>query len=108
MRNLLEETIKKIEEYNHTIHEVKFVTDDNVYCDWEDFVRDAKNYNYDAGFGGIEVNINLNVVGKNWWLERHEYDGSEWWEHKSIPIAPDDYGQVRFKEDWSRRYDYGN
>lgn len=35
MRNLLEETIKEIEEYGHTIHEVKFVTDDDVYRDWE-------------------------------------------------------------------------
>ena len=34
MTNLLEETIKKIEEYGHTIYEVKFVTDDGVYCDW--------------------------------------------------------------------------
>ena len=47
MRNLLKETIKEIEEYGHTIHEVKFITDDDVYCDWEDFARDAKNYNYD-------------------------------------------------------------
>ena len=31
MRNLLKETIKEIEDYGHTIHEVKFVTDD-VYC----------------------------------------------------------------------------
>lgn len=108
MTNLLEETIKKIEEYGHTIHEVKFVTDDDVYCDWEDFVRDVKNYNYDAGFGGIEVNINLKVVGKDWWLERHEYDGSEWWEYKSLPIAPNDYGQVWFKKEWSRRYNGDN
>lgn len=99
MRNLLEETIKKIEEHGHTIHEVKFVTDDDVYCDWKDFARDAKNYNYDAWFGSIEVNINLKVVGKDWWLERHEYDGSEWWEYKSIPIAPNDYGHVWFKEE---------
>lgn len=99
MRNLLEETIKKIEEYGHTIHEVKFVTDDDVYCDWEDFARDAKNYNYDTWFGSIEVNINLKVVGKDWWLERHEYDGSEWWEYKSLPMAPNDYGQVWFKKE---------
>ena len=108
MRNLLEETIKKIKEYGHTIHEVKYVTDDDVYCDWEDFARDAKNYNYDAGFGGIEVNINLKVVGKDWWLERHEYDGSEWWEYKSLPIAPSKYGEVWFKDEWSRRHNEDN
>lgn len=25
------------------------------------------------------------VVGDDWWLERHEYDGSEWWEFKRLP-----------------------
>jgi hypothetical protein len=25
------------------------------------------------------------VIGSDWWLERHEYDGSEWWEFKSLP-----------------------
>ena len=48
MRNLLEETIKEIEEYGHTIHEVKFVTDGDVYCNWEDFARNTKNYNYEV------------------------------------------------------------
>lgn len=22
------------------------------------------------------------------WLERHEYDGSEWWEYKTMPTEP--------------------
>lgn len=44
---------------------------------------------YDAGFGGQEVSEDLLVVGDNWWLERHEYDGSEWWEFKTIPTKPE-------------------
>ena len=40
------------------------------------------------GFGGAEVNENLFVVGADWWLERHEYDGSEWWEFKTLPTKP--------------------
>ena len=28
------------------------------------------------------------AVGDNWWLERAEYDGSEWWEFKTIPKEP--------------------
>ena len=27
----------------------------------------------------------LKNLGRDFWLERHEYDGSEWWEYKSIP-----------------------
>ena len=26
------------------------------------------------------------LVGDGWWIERFEYDGSEWWEFKTIPI----------------------
>lgn len=34
--------------------------------------------------------MGLIVVGKDFWLERHEYDGSEWWEFKSIPMEPEE------------------
>lgn len=49
----------------------------------------AINYQYDSGYGGQEV------YGTIWyadgtWSERGEYDGSEWWEHKSCPQIPDD------------------
>jgi hypothetical protein len=44
--------------------------------------------NYDDGFGGNEIPLSLVVVGDDWWLERGEYDGSEWWEFKRLPPAP--------------------
>ena len=34
------------------------------------------------------------VVGNNWWLERHEYDGSEWWEYKQFPVKPEETRMV--------------
>ena len=97
MTNLLEETIEQIEECGHTTNEVNFVADEKSCCSWEDFARTAKNYDYDEDYGGVEVNTNLVVVGSDWWLERNEYDGSEWWEYKSLPIAPNNYGEVRLK-----------
>lgn len=27
-------------------------------------------------------------MGDDWWLERHEYDGSEWFELKECPDKP--------------------
>lgn len=39
--------------------------------------------------GTEEVATDLLVVGDGWWLERHEYDGSEWWEHKALPAKPE-------------------
>lgn len=29
------------------------------------------------------------LVGDGWWIERAEYDGSEWWEFKTIPTEKD-------------------
>ena len=46
------------------------------------------NKHYDAGFGGQEISPDLVLVGKDFWLERHEYDGSEWWEYKQYPKRP--------------------
>lgn len=47
------------------------------------------SFNYDNGYGG------QNLYGTVWledktWLERGEYDGSEWWEHKVAPEIPSD------------------
>jgi hypothetical protein len=43
--------------------------------------------NYDAGYGGQEL------FGTIWytddtWSSREEYDGSEWWNHNSVPEIP--------------------
>lgn len=48
------------------------------------------DFTYHDGFGGVEIDMGLIVVGKDFWLERHEYDGSEWWEFKSIPMEPEE------------------
>lgn len=66
--------------YNHM--------NNDVYLDLEQFFRIA-SFDYCASFGTTEITLGLVVVGKDWWLERHEYDGSEWWEFKSLPKKPD-------------------
>lgn len=55
---------------------------------WEYFVKNA-DFLYEDGFGCEEIPTDLIVVGKDFWLERHSYDGSEWWEFKSMPVEPD-------------------
>ena len=54
---------------------------------WNDFAALA-NFKYDRGYVGQEIHGGLKVVGDDWWLERGEYDGSEWWEFKSLPEKP--------------------
>lgn len=87
MENLLEETIKILKEYRKEISDIKWIGNYDYYVNIDDFLRVADT-NYDSGYGGQEVATDLFIVGDDWWLERHEYDGSEWWEFKTIPIKP--------------------
>ncbi len=85
--NLLTETIEALKENGQTPEQVMWCGTDDFWFTWEEFVALA-NKEYDDGFGAPEVDFNLLVVGKDWWLERHEYDGSEWWEYKQTPVKP--------------------
>lgn len=87
MENLLKETAEKLKDNGKTPDDVLWVGSVGSYSTWENFAIVA-NVEYDSGYGGAEVAEDLLVVGKNWWLERHEYDGSEWWEFKSLPPKP--------------------
>ena len=51
--------------------------------DYDTFMN-SLDFNYDNGFGGQEV-YGVVVFTDGTWLERHEYDGSEWWEYKKTP-----------------------
>ncbi len=42
---------------------------------------------YDSGFGMQELK-GIVWLQDGTWLERGEYDGSEWWEHKVLPEIP--------------------
>lgn len=86
MVNLLAETLRILEENGKTPEDVFWVgtKDGEHVITWEEFDSLADD-DYNNGFGGSQVNDDLVVVGKNWWLERGEYDGSEWWEFKTLP-----------------------
>lgn len=87
MINLLQETIDYIKAHKHSPEDVLWVGSNSVYTTWEEFSIVA-NIEYDNGYGGNEVPSDLMVVGQDWWLERGEYDGSEWWEYKTYPKKP--------------------
>ena len=54
----------------------------------KEFLEHA-NVEYNDGYGLEEINTDLILVGKDFWLERGTYDGSEWWEYKSMPNVND-------------------
>lgn len=89
MDNLYEELIKDLKAQGKTTDDIIWVGNDHVTVPVEWFLEQIKKYDYDSGFGCEEVSLKLLIVGKDWWLERHEYDGSEWFEFKTLPTKPD-------------------
>lgn len=86
--NLWEETIEKLQKNGKTFDDVVYICGSEFKITKEDFVKYSKT-DYDSGFGAPEVAEDLIVVGTDFWLERHEYDGSEWWEYKEMPKGED-------------------
>ena len=84
--NLLNETVKLLANQELKPADVDWVGSRNGGCvaTWAEFAAIA-DFEYNEGFGGNEIPLSLVVVGADWWLERHEYDGSEWWEFKRLP-----------------------
>ena len=99
--NLYEETEEAIKEVHKNWADIDFICanesdwrEDNnkLYrIDVSEFMKFAKNFNYDNGFGGAEVNTTLKIVfSDKTFLERHEYDGAEEWVYKKIE-TPDNF-----------------
>ena len=94
MKNLLKETIEKLNQNNKKEEDVVC-----VYCkisSWDDYndkeykttfelFKKYADFLYDDGFGGNEISLSLKIIGSDFWLERGEYDGSEWWDYKTFP-----------------------
>ena len=87
MINLKTETIRELRKRGHKPSDVIWVGCENFEIPVDLFWKLA-DVNYDNGYGANEVPEDLIVCGNNWWLERHEYDGAEWWEYKTLHKRP--------------------
>ncbi len=114
--SFLQETIEKLKENGKSIKDLQFGTikknqgysyfshsepydEEIAYFTIEDFVNNS-DFQYDSGYGGNEIELSMKLIGKDFWLERHEYDGSEWWEYKELPTKPTDKLEIiNFKRD---------
>ena len=96
-KNLWEETIEVLKSYSLTWDDVEAVILDysNITIPKENFEEVARKTNYDKGYGAVEIRSDLKIIGWNWWLERAEYDGSEWWELKTKPYIPNNIIKVK-------------
>jgi len=85
--NLLTEIKQELKVIGKTLDDVVWVGCEQFSIPIPRFLELA-NTEYDRSFGTEEVATDLLIVGENWWLERHNYDGSEWFEYKTMPKKP--------------------
>lgn len=85
MKNFYEETIEDIKRVGRTLEDIAWIGSYSVEIPINQFFKVAKATTYDNGWGRAEMPIDLRIVFKDGgYLERREYDGSEWWQY----IAP--------------------
>lgn len=60
-----------------------------------DFLKEI-DFDYDDGWGTQEV-FGLVWFDDGSWMERGEYDGSEWWEYRQTPDIP---AYLTVEQDW--------
>jgi hypothetical protein len=53
---------------------------------WDQFLKQL-DFQYDNGYGTQNIEGTIWFVNGDW-LERSEYDGSEWWQYKTCPEIP--------------------
>lgn len=98
MTNFKKETLNILKENHLTWKDVEFIQTKDFCIKDKDKFLEQMDFDYDNGFGGTEIQEDLVIVGKDWWLERHEYDGSEWWEFKRLPMKNSEICNARIRD----------
>lgn len=87
MINFYEKIIDDLKYNKRTWDDVVWVGTTSGYkFDKEAFLDKALATNYESGFGTAEVVEDLVIVGRDFWMTRSEYDGSEWWDFHDLSI----------------------
>lgn len=85
--NLLQETKNILKTHGKTIDDIKWVGCEAFTIPITLFLKLADK-EYNSSYGSAKVAQDLLVVGDGWWLDRGEYDGSEWWDYNECMIKP--------------------
>lgn len=87
---LLKETERNLKDHNKTWDDVDWIGGSDYGIIPLEHFKKIANVEYDSGYGLQEVAYDLIIVFKDGaWLEREEYDGSEWWVYKKSPVKPE-------------------
>lgn len=110
MENFLEETLRCLNGYGKTEKDILWVGRGFAYdseymgqrkywSTWEDFKSKA-DFCYDGDYGIVCIPLDLIMAGKDFWLEREEYDGQEKWAYRTMPIKPSMKGELDLSDAW--------
>ena len=86
-RDLYTETVQAMKSIDKDPYDIRRIGsyDGEYECSWFEFVSLA-DFHYDSGYGGTEVATDLIILFTDGtWMERKEYDGSEWWQYVKPP-----------------------
>lgn len=101
--DLFTSVVDALEYFNKSTEDVVWVginrEGNELACTLEHFKEISQGISYYTGYGTEEINLDLIVVGNDFWLERWSYDGSEGWEFKQMPSLRDPIKNELDKED---------
>ncbi|MDU6255460.1 MAG: hypothetical protein E6618_14835 [Staphylococcus warneri] len=81
--NLLKKTIDILNEHDLTLNDIIWWGNPHFNEKYPlNMLESLLDFEYNNGYGLPNINEDLVIVGHDWWLERFEYDGAEWWEFK--------------------------
>ena len=83
--NFYDETLRMLRAYGKCSTDVLYVQTSKHECSMVVFLSCIKDFTYNNGYGTNYIRLDLKIVGRDWWLERSEYDGSERWVFKQLP-----------------------
>jgi len=93
--NLLDEIVNNLKAYGYKLQDIKSITtcddDEKIHSfDIKNFLEVAKTIDYDAGYGGVKIDLNLRItMNDGSFFQRAEYDGSEWFEYYELRDTAD-------------------
>lgn len=82
--NLKNETLQVLHNNGRRKADVKYVCGEDFQISLEQF-WELSDTEYDNSYGAPEIATDLTLVGEDFWMERGEYDGFEWWDFHTMP-----------------------
>lgn len=75
--------IHDLQKYKKTLDDILFVTTDGQkYKNFDEFLELLYERNHIC----CKCLCKLKVIGKDWYLEKHTYEKTEFWVYKTIPL----------------------